>query len=69
MNIQFILTIMSMLLLLLLFKLGDLTGSVWLCPSEALKQQLQANKHNTISEALQSSLGKGGLLLFFNCYY
>lgn len=33
--------------------LGDITGSWWLCPSEVIKQQLQAGIHPTILSAIQ----------------
>ena len=33
--------------------LGDITGSGWLCPSEVLKQKLQAGMYSNTGEALR----------------
>lgn len=44
--------------------LGDLTGSGWLCPSEVVKQKMQAGVYSTTGEAIRSILktkGFGGL--------
>ena len=49
--------------------LGDLTGSGWLCPSEVVKQQMQAGMYSTTVEALQSIWAKKGLLGLYEGYF
>ena len=39
--------------------LGDVTGSGWLCPSEVVKQQLQAGMYGNTMEAI-SGIWRGG---------
>lgn len=44
--------------------LGDLTGSGWLCPSEVVKQQMQAGMYSSTGEAVRNiwkNKGIGGL--------
>lgn len=48
--------------------LGDLTGSGWLCPSEVLKQQLQAGMYPSTTAALSGIWKKKGLLGFYEGY-
>mmetsp|Transcript_5206 Transcript_5206/g.9138 ORF Transcript_5206/g.9138 Transcript_5206/m.9138 type:complete len:389 (-) Transcript_5206:92-1258(-) len=45
--------------------LGDLTGSFWLCPSEVVKQQMQAGMYDSTKQAVQSIWNKGGLVRGF----
>jgi solute carrier family 25 S-adenosylmethionine transporter 26 len=40
--------------------MGDLTGSGWLCPSEVVKQRMQAGMYATTGEAVRSILKKKG---------
>ena len=56
-------------LFLLAAILGDLTGSLWLCPSEVVKQQIQSGLHNDLRSAIRSIAGgKNGLLGFYRGY-
>jgi len=48
--------------------LGDLTGSGWLCPSEVVKQQMQAGMYPSTREAVSSIWNKKGLLGFYEGY-
>jgi len=44
--------------------MGDMTGSLWLCPSEVVKNQIQAGMYKTTTQAYSSILrskGFGGL--------
>ena len=45
--------------------MGDVTGSGWLCPSEVMKQQLQAGIYPTMSEAIKGIWKKNGLGGFY----
>lgn len=45
--------------------MGDVTGSGWLCPSEVMKQQLQAGIYPTMGEALKGIWSKSGLGGFY----
>lgn len=45
--------------------LGDVTGSGWLCPSEVMKQQLQAGIYPSMSEAIKGIWKKGGVGGFY----
>ncbi|KAL7484843.1 hypothetical protein ACHAW6_010454 [Cyclotella cf. meneghiniana] len=45
--------------------LGDVTGSGWLCPSEVVKQQLQAGMYGSMGEAVRGIWGKDGLAGFY----
>ncbi|KAL3789285.1 hypothetical protein HJC23_000351 [Cyclotella cryptica] len=45
--------------------LGDMTGSGWLCPSEVVKQQLQAGMYGSMGEAVRGIWGKDGLGGFY----
>lgn len=48
---------------------GDLTGSIWLCPSEVVKQQSQAGLYATTTEALQSIWMTSGLAGLYQGYW
>lgn len=48
--------------------LGDLTGSFWLCPSEVLKQQLQAGLFKNSREALSTIWKTKGIGGFYQGY-
>jgi solute carrier family 25 S-adenosylmethionine transporter 26 len=50
--------------------LGDITGSGWLCPSEVIKQQLQAGIYTNTLDAIRGicSTGGGGLKGFYKGY-
>lgn len=50
--------------------LGDITGSGWLCPSEVIKQQLQAGIYTNTLDAIRGicRLGGGGLAGFYKGY-
>jgi solute carrier family 25 (mitochondrial S-adenosylmethionine transporter), member 26 len=48
--------------------LGDLTGSGWLCPSEVVKQRMQAGMYSTTGEAVRSILQKKGLAGLYEGY-
>eukprot|EP00986_Skeletonema_menzelii_P009519 scaffold4349_cov150-Skeletonema_menzelii.AAC.5 len=45
--------------------LGDVTGSGWLCPSEVMKQQLQAGLYPSMSEAIKGIWSKSGIAGFY----
>ena len=45
--------------------LGDVTGSGWLCPSEVMKQQLQAGIYPSMGEAIKGIWKKNGLGGFY----
>jgi solute carrier family 25 S-adenosylmethionine transporter 26 len=49
--------------------LGDLTGSGWLCPSEVVKQQMQAGMYKTTGEAVSSIWRKKGLGGLYQGYW
>ena len=49
--------------------LGDLTGSGWLCPSEVVKQQMQAGMYPTTGQALQQIWKKKGLVGLYEGYF
>jgi solute carrier family 25 (mitochondrial S-adenosylmethionine transporter), member 26 len=49
--------------------LGDLTGSGWLCPSEVVKQQMQAGMHSSTVEAVRSIWKNKGLVGFYQGYF
>jgi solute carrier family 25 S-adenosylmethionine transporter 26 len=48
--------------------MGDLTGSVWLCPSEVLKQQMQAGMHANMAAAVRSIWQTAGAKGFYTGY-
>ena len=48
--------------------LGDVTGSGWLCPSEVMKQQLQAGIYPSMGEAIKGIWKKSGLGGFYQGY-
>ena len=48
--------------------LGDMTGSIWLCPSEVVKQQLQGGMFQSTGEAIKSIWANKGLLGFYQGY-
>lgn len=45
--------------------MGDVTGSGWLCPSEVMKQQLQAGIYPSMSEAIKGIYKKSGFGGFY----
>lgn len=49
--------------------LGDLTGSGWLCPSEVVKQQVQAGMYQTSKEAVVGILAKKGPMGLYEGYF
>ena len=49
--------------------MGDLTGSGWLCPSEVVKQQMQAGMYPSTGEALQQIWKKKGLVGLYEGYF
>ena len=49
--------------------LGDLTGSGWLCPSEVVKQQMQAGMYATTGEAVRSIWNKKGIAGLYEGYF
>jgi len=48
--------------------LGDITGSGWLCPSEVIKQQLQAGMHSSTMGAVKGIWKQKGLKGFYEGY-
>ena len=48
---------------------GDLTGSGWLCPSEVVKQQMQAGMYSTTREAVSGILQKKGVVGLYEGYF
>ena len=49
--------------------LGDLTGSGWLCPSEVVKQQMQAGMYSTTGEAIRNIWKQKGVGGFYQGYW
>jgi solute carrier family 25 S-adenosylmethionine transporter 26 len=49
--------------------MGDLTGSGWLCPSEVVKQQLQAGMYSSTREAVSTILKKKGIVGLYEGYF
>mmetsp|Transcript_11734 Transcript_11734/g.15420 ORF Transcript_11734/g.15420 Transcript_11734/m.15420 type:complete len:333 (-) Transcript_11734:185-1183(-) len=49
--------------------LGDLTGSGWLCPSEVVKQQMQAGMYTSTRQAVSSIWKKKGLVGLYEGYF
>jgi len=49
--------------------MGDLTGSGWLCPSEVVKQQMQAGMYPSTGQALQQIWKKKGLVGLYEGYF
>mmetsp|Transcript_12434 Transcript_12434/g.36633 ORF Transcript_12434/g.36633 Transcript_12434/m.36633 type:complete len:371 (-) Transcript_12434:270-1382(-) len=49
--------------------LGDVTGSGWLCPSEVVKQQLQAGMYPSTSAAVKGIWNKRGFGGFYQGYF
>lgn len=49
--------------------LGDLTGSGWLCPSEVVKQQMQAGMYSTTGEAVRNIWKKKGIGGLYQGYW
>jgi len=45
--------------------MGDVTGSGWLCPSEVMKQQLQAGIYPSTSQAISGIWKKNGIRGFY----
>ena len=48
--------------------LGDVTGSFWLCPSEVVKQQLQAGLHKSSRDAVSNILKSQGVRGLYQGY-
>lgn len=48
--------------------MGDLTGSGWLCPSEVVKQQMQAGMYPTTTAAVSGIWNRRGLVGFYEGY-
>jgi len=48
--------------------LGDLTGSGWLCPSEVVKQRMQAGMYSSTGEAVRAIWAKSGIGGFYQGY-
>lgn len=48
--------------------MGDLTGSVLLCPSEVVKQKIQAGLFRSTSEAVASIWKRSGPIGFYEGY-
>jgi solute carrier family 25 S-adenosylmethionine transporter 26 len=48
--------------------MGDLTGSGWLCPSEVVKQRMQAGMYATTGEVVRSILKKNGVAGLYEGY-
>lgn len=49
--------------------MGDLTGSGWLCPSEVVKQQMQASMYPSTLAAIRGIWNKKGLVGFYQGYF
>lgn len=49
--------------------LGDLTGSGWLCPSEVVKQQMQAGMYSSTTEAIRNIWKKKGIGGLYQGYW
>uniref|UniRef100_A0A7S2SIM3 Mitochondrial carrier protein n=1 Tax=Eucampia antarctica TaxID=49252 RepID=A0A7S2SIM3_9STRA len=49
--------------------LGDVTGSGWLCPSEVVKQKMQAGMYSTTGEAIREIIKKKGFGGFYEGYF
>jgi solute carrier family 25 S-adenosylmethionine transporter 26 len=49
--------------------MGDLTGSGWLCPSEVVKQKMQAGMYKTTGEAVSAIWKKKGLVGLYEGYF
>jgi solute carrier family 25 S-adenosylmethionine transporter 26 len=49
--------------------MGDLTGSGWLCPSEVVKQRMQAGMHGSTKDAAVSIWRSKGLVGFYEGYF
>ena len=47
---------------------GDLTGSIWICPFEVVKQNVQGGVHSTIVGAIRSILKESGPAGFYKGY-
>lgn len=47
---------------------GDLIGSVWLCPSEVVKQQVQSGIHSSVMSAVCGIYANEGVAGFFKGY-
>jgi solute carrier family 25 (mitochondrial S-adenosylmethionine transporter), member 26 len=48
--------------------MGDMTGSGWICPSEVVKQQVQAGMYPTTSAAISSIWNQKGISGFYQGY-
>ena len=48
--------------------MGDVTGSFWLCPSEVIKQQMQAGMYDSMEEAVTTIWHIKGLVGFYEGY-
>jgi solute carrier family 25 S-adenosylmethionine transporter 26 len=49
--------------------MGDLTGSGWLCPSEVVKQKMQAGMYATTGEAVRTIWNNKGLAGLYEGYF
>jgi solute carrier family 25 S-adenosylmethionine transporter 26 len=49
--------------------MGDLTGSGWLCPSEVVKQKMQAGMYKTTGEAVSSIWKNKGIVGLYEGYF
>jgi solute carrier family 25 (mitochondrial S-adenosylmethionine transporter), member 26 len=49
--------------------LGDLTGSGWLCPSEVIKQRMQAGMYPSTRDAVVSIWKSKGIVGFYEGYF
>jgi len=49
--------------------MGDLTGSGWLCPSEVVKQKMQAGMFSTTGEAVRSIWKNKGIAGLYEGYF
>ena len=49
--------------------LGDVTGSGWLCPSEVMKQQVQAGIYPSMSEAVKGIWQKSGVAGYWQGFF
>lgn len=48
---------------------GDITGSGWVCPSEVIKQQMQAGMHPNTGAAIRGIAKSKGLVGFYQGYF
>ncbi|EME29204.1 mitochondrial carrier (BOU / S-adenosylmethionine carrier) [Galdieria sulphuraria] len=58
----------SRLVIVLAAIMGDLTGSLWLCPSEVVKSRLQAGQYSNTLDAIRKIFMTQGLKGFYQGY-